>query len=97
MNVAIIALDLSGTLFGFLRFNTYPASALHGRYREHAAGYSAAALSIMLTQGSTPLSPLLPLILLGFPILDTLAVMAQRIAKATRPSRPTRTTSITVS
>jgi UDP-GlcNAc:undecaprenyl-phosphate GlcNAc-1-phosphate transferase len=51
-------------------------------------GFSAAALSIMLTQGSTPLSPLLPLILLGFPILDTLAVMAQRISEGRSPFSP---------
>ena len=85
LNVAIIALSLSGTLFGFLRFNTYPASLFMGDTGSMLLGFSAAALSIMLTQCSTPLSPLLPLILLGFPVLDTLAVMALRISEGRSP------------
>jgi len=85
MTVAIIALSLSGTLFGFLRFNTHPASLFMGDTGSMLLGFSAAALSIMLTQGNTPLSPLLPLILLGFPILDTLAVMTLRIAEGRSP------------
>jgi len=85
MAVTVIALSLAGTLFGFLRFNTFPASLFMGDTGSMLLGFSAAALSIMLTQGSTPLSPLLPLILLGFPILDTLAVMAQRISEGRSP------------
>lgn len=85
INVAIIALSLSGTLFGFLRFNTYPASLFMGDTGSMLLGFSAAALSIMLTQGGTALSPLLPLILLGFPVLDTLTVMAARIAEGRSP------------
>jgi UDP-GlcNAc:undecaprenyl-phosphate/decaprenyl-phosphate GlcNAc-1-phosphate transferase len=83
--VAVIALSLSGTLFGFLRFNTFPASLFMGDTGSMLLGFSAAALSIMLTQGSTPLSPLLPLILLGFPVLDTLAVMTLRISEGRSP------------
>jgi len=85
MNVAIIALSLAGTLFGFLRFNTHPASLFMGDTGSMLLGFSAAALSIMLTQGGTALSPVLPLILLGFPILDTLTVMAQRISEGRSP------------
>lgn len=85
MTVAVIALALSGTLFGFLRFNTHPASLFMGDTGSMLLGFSAAALCIMLTQGPTPLSPLLPLILLGFPILDTLAVMALRISEGRSP------------
>ncbi|MBK7550798.1 MAG: undecaprenyl/decaprenyl-phosphate alpha-N-acetylglucosaminyl 1-phosphate transferase [Syntrophaceae bacterium] len=83
--VAVIALALSGTLFGFLRFNTHPAVIFMGDTGSMLLGFSAAALSIMLTQCSTPLSPLLPLILLGFPILDTLAVMALRVSEGRSP------------
>ncbi len=83
--VAIIALSIAGTLLGFLRFNTYPALLFMGDTGSMLLGFSAAALSIMLTQGQTPLSPLLPLILLGFPVLDTLAVMAQRISEGHSP------------
>ncbi|HOD35381.1 MAG TPA: hypothetical protein PLR20_04690 [Syntrophales bacterium] len=82
--VAIIALSMAGTLFGFLRFNTFPASLFMGDTGSMLLGFSAAALSIMLTQGS-PLSPVLPLILLGFPVLDTLSVMALRISEGRSP------------
>jgi UDP-GlcNAc:undecaprenyl-phosphate/decaprenyl-phosphate GlcNAc-1-phosphate transferase len=85
LTVAIIGLSIAGTLLGFLRFNTYPALLFMGDTGSMLLGYSAAALSIMLTQGHSPLSPLLPLILLGFPILDTLAVMAQRISEGRSP------------
>lgn len=83
--VAVIALALSGTLFGFLRFNTHPASLFMGDTGSMLLGFAAAALSIMLTQGHTPLSPVLPLIILGFPVLDTLVVMALRMSEGRSP------------
>lgn len=85
LTVAVIALSLAGALFGFLRFNTFPASLFMGDTGSMLLGFSAAALSIMLTQGATPLSPVLPLIILGFPILDTLVVMALRISEGRSP------------
>jgi UDP-GlcNAc:undecaprenyl-phosphate GlcNAc-1-phosphate transferase len=48
-------------------------------------GFLAAALTLGLTQGNTPLSPLLPLILFGFPILDTLTVIFERISRGRSP------------
>jgi UDP-GlcNAc:undecaprenyl-phosphate GlcNAc-1-phosphate transferase len=48
-------------------------------------GFSAVTLSLALTQADTPVSPLLPLIILGFPILDTLTVMLTRIAQGRSP------------
>lgn len=68
-----------------MRFNTYPASIFMGDTGSMLLGFSAVALCIMLTQGSTPFSPLLPLILLGFPVLDTLAVIAERISEGRSP------------
>jgi UDP-GlcNAc:undecaprenyl-phosphate GlcNAc-1-phosphate transferase len=48
-------------------------------------GFSAATLAISLTQSKPTLSPVLPLILLGFPILDTLTVMVTRISQKRSP------------
>ena len=42
-------------------------------------------LSLGLTQCNTPLSSFLPLLLLGFPVLDTLTVMAERISNGRSP------------
>ncbi len=75
------SLALAGSIFGFLRFNTYPAELFMGDTGSQFLGFSAVSLSLSLTQGQTALSPLLPLMILGFPVLDTLAVMAQRITE----------------
>jgi len=84
-SIGLIALALSGVLFGFLRFNTHPASIFMGDAGSQFLGFSAAALSIHLTQTTPTLSPVLPLILLGFPVLDTLTVMITRISKGRSP------------
>jgi UDP-GlcNAc:undecaprenyl-phosphate GlcNAc-1-phosphate transferase len=83
--VAIPAAALVGALFGFLRFNTFPATLFMGDTGSQFLGFSAAFFSLALTQGNTALSPLLPLIILGFPVLDTLTVMCERLAKGRSP------------
>jgi UDP-GlcNAc:undecaprenyl-phosphate GlcNAc-1-phosphate transferase len=83
--LGLIALATAGAIFGFLRFNTYPATVFMGDTGSQLLGFTAITLSLNLTQGNTPLSPILPLILLGFPILDTLSVMAVRIAAGRSP------------
>ncbi len=83
--VVLICLALAGALFGFLRFNTHPATIFMGDTGSQFLGYSVAVLSISLTQNHRALSPLLPLLLAGVPILDTLTVMTSRIAKGQSP------------
>lgn len=83
--VGFITLALIGGVFGFLRYNTYPASVFMGDTGSQLLGFSAVTLSLALTQESVTLSPVLPLLLLGFPILDTLTVMAVRIARGKSP------------
>ena len=83
--LGLIALATAGAIFGFLRFNTFPASVFMGDTGSQFLGFTAITLSLGLTQGNTPLSPILPLILLGFPILDTLSVIAVRIAARRSP------------
>ena len=51
-------------------------------------GFSAIVLAIKITQNNTALSPVLPLIILGFPILDTLTVMMERIREGRSPFSP---------
>ena len=84
-SIGLIALALFGVLFGFLRFNTHPATIFMGDAGSQFLGYSAATLAIALTQSKATLSPVLPLILLGFPILDTLTVMVTRIVQKRSP------------
>ncbi|MGO9136832.1 MAG: MraY family glycosyltransferase [Syntrophales bacterium] len=86
--VLLISLSLAGAIFGFLRFNTYPASLFMGDTGSQLLGFSAGVLAIKITQADTALSPILPLIILGFPILDTLTVMVERIREGRSPFSP---------
>ena len=78
MFITMMSVAMTGGLFGFLRFNTHPATVFMGDAGSQLIGFLAVTLSLGLTQGNTPLSPLLPLLLLGFPVLDTLMVMTER-------------------
>jgi len=85
MTIAIFSLAVTGSIFGFLRFNTFPAMLFMGDAGSQFLGFMAICLALGLTQGHTALSPLLPLLILGFPVLDTLAVMVGRISNGESP------------
>ena len=87
-NVMFIATAMAGAIFGFLRFNTYPATTFMGDGGSQLLGFSGIVLSIKLTQASAILSTLLPLYLFGLPILDTLLVMYQRVSEGRSPFHP---------
>jgi UDP-GlcNAc:undecaprenyl-phosphate/decaprenyl-phosphate GlcNAc-1-phosphate transferase len=77
--VAIIAFAAIGGLLGFLRFNSHPARVFMGDGGSQFLGFTLGFLAVYLTQISNPaLSPALPALLLGLPIVDILAVLAQR-------------------
>ena len=77
----LVCLAMAGAIFGFLRYNTHPATVFMGDTGSQMLGFSAITLSLHLTQGNTALSPVLPLLLLGIPVLDTLLVMILRLAR----------------
>jgi UDP-GlcNAc:undecaprenyl-phosphate GlcNAc-1-phosphate transferase len=84
--VAEMALIEGGAVLGFLRFNTHPARIFMGDSGSQMLGFSVGALALLATQGETcPLSTALPLLLLGLPIMDTLAVMITRIRAGRSP------------
>jgi UDP-GlcNAc:undecaprenyl-phosphate/decaprenyl-phosphate GlcNAc-1-phosphate transferase len=83
--VAIAGAALVGALLGFLRFNTHPARVFMGDGGSQFLGFSVAILAIDATQRDSAFSAALPLLLLAWPILDTLAVMASRIAAGQSP------------
>jgi UDP-GlcNAc:undecaprenyl-phosphate GlcNAc-1-phosphate transferase len=86
--VTIMAVAAMGGILGFLRFNTHPASVFMGDAGSQALGFIAGVLSILLTRTDSALSPVLPLFLLGLPILDTVLVMVRRIREGRSPFRP---------
>ena len=84
-SIGFIALALGGAIFGFLKFNTFPATVFMGDTGSQFLGFSAISLSLNLTQGNTALSPLMPLLMLGLPVMDTLFVFASRMANGKSP------------
>jgi UDP-GlcNAc:undecaprenyl-phosphate GlcNAc-1-phosphate transferase len=86
--VALAAAAAVGAIFGFLHFNTHPAILFMGDTGSQLLGFMAITMSLHLTQSNEPLSPLLPLILVGFPVLDTLVVMSERVAAGRSPFLP---------
>jgi UDP-GlcNAc:undecaprenyl-phosphate GlcNAc-1-phosphate transferase len=83
--IGFVCLAMAGAIFGFLRFNTHPATVFMGDTGSQLLGFSAVTLSLGLTQGNTALSPVVPLLLLGIPVLDTLFVMIVRLVRGRSP------------
>jgi UDP-GlcNAc:undecaprenyl-phosphate GlcNAc-1-phosphate transferase len=85
-NSFLILIAVGGSILGFLRYNTHPAQVFMGDSGSQFLGYSAGVMAIVVSQQSDPaLSPVLPLVILGLPILDTLTVMIRRIAAGRSP------------
>ena len=82
LQVAIIAASICAALVGFLRFNTHPATIFMGDAGSQFLGFSVAWLAITVSQAETStLTPLMPLLILGIPIMDVLQVICVRIKK----------------
>jgi len=87
--IAIIAVSAMGALTGFLRFNTHPATIFMGDTGSQFLGYVAGCLAIMLTQApSLAVSPVLAILIVGLPILDTFLVMVLRLYAGESPFKP---------
>ena len=87
--VVLIAMAIAGSILGFLRHNTHPARLFMGDTGSQFLGFSLGVLVIVLSQSvNSAMSPLIPLFILGLPILDTMAVMGQRIYEGRSPFSP---------
>jgi UDP-GlcNAc:undecaprenyl-phosphate GlcNAc-1-phosphate transferase len=87
----LVALATIGGLFGFLRFNTHPARIFMGDSGSQFLGYALGFLAVVLTQKvNTAMSPALPLLILGLPVADIIAVFIQRIYHKMNWFRATR-------
>ncbi len=84
--LAVAATAVMGAVLGFLRFNTHPAVAFLGDSGSQFLGFSLAAFSLLLiTDVNSALNPVLPLLLVGIPLLDTLAVIVLRLKDRRSP------------
>lgn len=92
-SLAILA-SLLGALFGFLRYNTYPATLFMGDTGSILLGYALSAVAVLLVWNDgvgVHLPPVTVAAVLALPIMDTLLVMARRIRHGENPFHPDRT------
>lgn len=82
----LLNLALAGAVLGFLRYNWPPASLFMGDAGSSCLGYSLGFVAIALTQGAEAhVRPVVPLLILAVPIVDTVSVMARRIKRGVSP------------
>lgn len=84
--VFLFGLAVVGATIGFLRFNSHPAVIFMGDTGSQFLGFCAGLIAILVSQQSnTALVPLLPIVVLGLPIFDTMFVMAKRVSEGRSP------------
>ena len=87
--LVIMCMAVAGSILGFLRHNTYPARLFMGDTGSQFLGFSLGVFVILLSQYvNSAMSPIIPLLILGLPILDTIAVMTQRLYEKKSPFSP---------
>jgi len=77
--VALISFLLIGSTLGFLVFNFYPAKIFMGDTGAMFLGYMIGVLSILGFKNATLFSLIVPIAILGVPILDTLLAIVRRV------------------
>jgi UDP-GlcNAc:undecaprenyl-phosphate GlcNAc-1-phosphate transferase len=89
--LVLMCFAVLGGIFGFLRFNTHPARVFMGDAGSQFLGFSLATFVVVLTQrSSTGLSMALPLLILGLPVIDILAVFYLRASAGMNWFRATK-------
>lgn len=87
--VVILTLAVAGSILGFLRFNSHPARIFMGDTGSQFLGFILGVLVIVMTQQVNPaVSAVLPLLIFGLPVIDTVTVMARRLLAGRSPFAP---------
>jgi UDP-GlcNAc:undecaprenyl-phosphate/decaprenyl-phosphate GlcNAc-1-phosphate transferase len=87
----LLNLALAGAVLGFLRYNWPPAVLFMGDAGSLCLGFSLGYMSIALTQGTdAAVRPVVALLILAVPIIDTVVVMAKRILRGESPFKADR-------
>ncbi|HBX23645.1 MAG TPA: undecaprenyl-phosphate alpha-N-acetylglucosaminyl 1-phosphate transferase [Desulfotomaculum sp.] len=75
----MLALTLVAAVIGFLRYNFHPARIFLGDTGSMFLGFTLSVLAIMsLTKSATAVSVIIPLVILGVPLLDTFFAILRR-------------------
>jgi UDP-GlcNAc:undecaprenyl-phosphate GlcNAc-1-phosphate transferase len=90
-NVALYSCVVAGGIFGFLRYNIYPAKSFLGDSGSMLLGFSIAVISIIMSAKKTTFMVLIiPVLFLAIPMLDTAIAFLRRIGKGDHPFKPDR-------
>ena len=88
----LLCAALLGALLGFLKYNYFPARIFMGDTGSLVVGFLLGFLAVLLTQGhGGKVSPVVPVLILGMPIIDTLWVMVSRLLQGGSPFAPDKT------
>jgi UDP-GlcNAc:undecaprenyl-phosphate/decaprenyl-phosphate GlcNAc-1-phosphate transferase len=88
MGTAALALLIVGSLIGFLRYNFNPAKIFLGDSGSLFLGFLLSVLSVKgSTKSSTSFAILVPILALGFPIMETLLSMIRRFLRSFLPDK----------
>jgi len=84
---AVLSLALVSSVLGFLVFNLPPAKVYMGNAGSHFLGFSlgAVALTISYAQMHNKVALLSPILILGFPVIDTILLIILRLRKKIIP------------
>lgn len=86
---ALLALIIAGAVLGFLRYNFHPAKIFLGDSGSLVLGFALAILTLHIpTKRNTLFALIVPVLVLGLPILDTFLSMARRFLRPFLPNRP---------
>ncbi|MEN8263535.1 MAG: MraY family glycosyltransferase [Nitrospirota bacterium] len=89
--VFFISIANLGATLGLFRYNYPRARIFMGDSGSMFLGFSLAVLAILLTQGQGTINPMIPVMILGIPIFDTLRVFIIRLINRKSPFRPDKT------
>lgn len=88
----LLTTALAGGILGFLKYNFYPARIFMGDAGSLTVGFILGFLAVHTTQQPTStISPMVPLLILGLPLLDTIWVMSRRVILRESPFLADRT------
>ncbi|GBD97956.1 MAG TPA: undecaprenyl/decaprenyl-phosphate alpha-N-acetylglucosaminyl 1-phosphate transferase [Nitrospirae bacterium] len=92
-NSSVLYLSLAnlGATLGFFRYNYPRARIFMGDSGSLFLGFSLAVMAILLTQGQGKINPMVPVVVLGIPIFDTLRVLIIRVKNKRHPFRADKT------
>jgi len=79
LEAIVLACILAASVIGFLRYNFYPARIFLGDSGSMFLGFSVAVLAVMgLAKSATFISVIIPIVILGMPIIDTVFAIVRR-------------------